>query len=416
MRSDDKTIANTGSRWTVIALLIVALALGAAGGVWYGRRADPPRAAAEPAASAYTTPPSAAPSKPQAIVITLPAEGVKRMNLEFAPVIEGSVQAEVRVPGVIEPDGYREVAVTSLVAGVATEVQAELGQSIRRGQALARLFSQELADAQTTLIGMDAQLEVDHKRLLRMQELVKLGAASQEELESVEADHLQHTAHVEEASQKLTLYGLTPAQIAEVREGRRVSSDISIPAPIDGVVTTRSLNLGQVVSTAQQLFTITDLSSVWVEGHLLEDDFAQVRVGSRAAIKTTAYPDRVYQGTVDYIDPRVDPQTRTASVRVTISNRDLALRLGMYADLLFSSTDGKIVPIVPAQALQMIGSKTVVYVPVAGDPNQFEQRTVVVGQQTPAGSAMLEGIQAGDSVVTTGSFLLRAEALRQYPQ
>ena len=160
------------------------------------------------------------------------------MNLEFAPVIEGSVQAEVRVPGVIEPDGYREVAVTSLVAGVATEVQAELGQSIRRGQALARLFSQELADAQTTLIGMDAQLEVDHKRLLRMQELVKLGAASQEELESVEADHLQHTAHVEEASQKLTLYGLTPAQIAEVREGRRVSSDISIPAPIDGVVTT----------------------------------------------------------------------------------------------------------------------------------------------------------------------------------
>lgn len=415
MRSDDKTIANAGSRWTVTALLIAALALGAVGGVWYGRRAEAPRTSAEPAASNYTAPPSAAPNQPQAIMITLPAEGAKRMNLEFAPVIEGSVQTEVRVPGVVEANGYREVAVTSLVAGVTTEVQAELGQTVRRGQALARLFSQELADAQTTLIGMDAQLEVDHKRLLRMQELVKLGAASQEELEMVEADHLQHTAHVEEASQKLTLYGLTSAQVVEVQKGRRVSSDISIPAPIDGVVTTRSLNLGQVVSTAQQLFTITDLSSVWVEGHLLEDDFAEVRVGSRAAIKTTAYPDRVYQGTVDYIDPRVDPQTRTASVRVTISNRDLALRLGMYADLLFSSTDGKSVPIVPAQALQMIDSNAVVYVPVEGNANQFEQRTVVLGQQTPTGTQVLEGVRTGEKVVTEGSFLLRAEALRQYP-
>ena len=420
MRSDDKRIADRGSRWTMIAMLVVTLALGAAGGIWYGRRAGAPPGDAGPARSASIAPSNAAPAAPvsqsEAIVITLPVEGMERMNLEFAPVVERPVRTEVRVPGVVEPDGYREVDVTSLVAGVATEVRAELGQSVRRGQPLARLFSQELADAQTTLIGMDADLEVDHKRLLRMQELVKIGAASQEELESVEAEHLQHTAHVEEASQRLTLYGLNSAQIDQVREGRRVSSDISIPAPVDGVVTMRNLNPGQVVTTSQELFTITDLSSVWVEGNLLEDDFAQVRLGSHAFITTTAYPDRVYQGNVDYIDPRVDPQTRTARVRVTIDNRDFALRLGMYAELLFSSTNGRSVPIVPSQALQMIGSKTVVYVPVEGDANQFEQRTVVVGEQTPAGSHVLDGVRSGEKVVTQGSFLLRAEALRQYPQ
>jgi multidrug efflux pump subunit AcrA (membrane-fusion protein) len=101
---------------------------------------------------------------------------------------------------------------------------------------------------------------------------------------------------------------------------------------------------------------------------------------------------------------------------VTIDNRDFALRLGMYAELLFSSTNGKSVPIVPSQALQMIGSKTVVYVPVEGDANQFEQRTVVVSDQTPAGSHVLGGVEPGEKVVTLGSFLLRAEALRQYPQ
>lgn len=420
MRSDDRKDAGRTSRWTMIAMLIATLAMGAAGGVWYGRRAGTPRGDVGPAGSASVAPPNAAPtapvSQPEAIVITLPVEGIKRMNLEFATVVEGSVHTEVRVPGVVEPDGYREVDVTSLVAGVATEVRAELGQSVRRGQPLASLFSQELADAQTTLISMNADLEVDHKRLQRMQELVKLGAASQEELESVEAQHLQHTAHVEEAIQKLTLYGLTPEQIDQVREGRRAGSNISIPAPIDGIVTTRNLNLGQVVSTAQELFTITDLSSVWVEGNLLEDDFAKVRVGSHAVIKTTAYPDRIYQGTVDYIDPRVDPQTRTAKVRVAINNRDLALRLGMYAELQFSSTSGKSVPMVPSDALQMIGSKTVVYIPVEGKENQFEQRTVVVGEQTSAGSPVLDGVRSGEKVVTKGSFLLRAETLRQYPQ
>ena len=109
-------------------------------------------------------------------------------------------------------------------------------------------------------------------------------------------------------------------------------------APIDGVVLSRTVNLGQVVSQAQELFVVTDLSSVWIEGDLLEDHFNAVNVGSRAAITTPVYPERRYRGIVEYIDPRVEAVTRTAKVRVAVENPGLALRLGMYMDMSFTSS------------------------------------------------------------------------------
>jgi RND family efflux transporter MFP subunit len=220
---------------------------------------------------------------------------------------------------------------------------------------------------------------------------------------------------VEEARQRLLLLGLSESQIDEVRAGRKVSSDIAIPAPMDGVVTARSLNLGQVVTAGQELFTVTDLSSVWIEGNLLEDHFASVTKGSRATITTPAYPGRTYRGVVDYIDPRVDPKTRTAKVRVVTENTDLALRLGMYMDLLFTRTEAPSTT-VPSQAIQLIGSSSVVYVPVDGQPGQFRQKTVGAASEVMAGRRVVEGLRSGERVVTEGSFLLRAESLRQHPQ
>lgn len=400
------------NRIGVLAAVVVSLLVGAGAGMWFVRRpVVVPPVLQERLAAAPTTPGGNA----QEIIVTIPPDILERMNLRYAEVKEETINTEVRVPGTVQPNGYREVRVTSLVGGVATRVSAELGQTVKRGQVIAQLFSRELAEAQSEFVGFQAQLEAEHKKLIRAQELVRLGAASREELESVEASHQVHTAHVEEARQRLFLLGLTESQVDEVRTGRAVSSDIAIPAPIDGIVTVRNLNLGQVVTTAQELFTITDLSSVWIEGNVLEDYFATVRTGSRATITTPAYPERTYRGAVDYIDPRVDPQTRTAKVRVVVENADLALRLGMYMDMLFIRA-GSRVAVVPVQALQMIGSISVVYTPVKGQPGQFRQRTVTGGMDAAAGHPVAEGLRPGDRVVTDGSFLLRAEALRQYPQ
>ena len=294
-------------------------------------------------------------------------------------------------------------------------VAAELGQTVKRGQMLAQLFSRDLAQAQTTYISTIAELEAEHKKLVRTQELVRLGAASRQELEEIEANHQVHAANVEDARQRLLFLGLDDAQIADVAAGRKASTNIAIPAPLDGVVTARNVNLGQVVTAAQDLLTITDLAVVWIEANLLENDFGAVHIGSAATITTPAYAGRQYRGVVSYIDPQVDAQTRTAKVRVAVDNPGLALRLGMYMDVLFLSPAGATVPVVPKQAIQVIGPSSVVFVPVKGEPWRFRQRAVKIGEEASGGFRVLEGLKAGETVVTDGSFLLRAEAIRQHP-
>jgi len=360
--------------------------------------------------------PAAAPAGSQEVEVTVPVESLDRMHLQFAKVTAGTMSTEIRVPGTVQPNAYREIHVTPIAGGVVTQVSAELGQSVKRGQPIVQLFSRDLAEAQTAFVGFEAEFDVEHKKLERTQELVRIGAASRQELERVEADHRVHAAHVNEARQKLLLLGWDEAQIARLSAGQQSSTYISVPSPVDGIVTARAVNLGQVVGLGQDLLTVTDLSSVWIEGNLLEDDFSAVRIGSRATITTPAYAGRIYRGMVDYIEPRVDPQTRTAKVRVTVENPGFALRMGMYVDLMFSNPQAGKVAIVAKEAIQAVASGSVVYLPVDLKEGRFLQRAVRIGGETGGGFVVLEGLTQGDTVVTEGSILLRAESLRQHPQ
>jgi RND family efflux transporter MFP subunit len=166
------------------------------------------------------------------------------------------------------------------------------------------------------------------------------------------------------------------------------------------------------VGLGQELFVVTDLSQVWVIGDLYEQDFQHVRVGSAAAMTTPAYPDLTLRGRVSYIAPRVDPQTRTAKVRVEVPNPEGRLRLGMYVTVTFTTSSSPPQVVVPSTALQAIGSRYVVFLPVAGEAGTFVQRIVQVGPAHDGLSTILSGLQPGETVVTEGSFLLRAEMLR----
>jgi membrane fusion protein, heavy metal efflux system len=350
----------------------------------------------------------------QEVQISIPSSEVERLRLKFAKVTEASVTTEIRVPGSVQPNAYKQVHVTPLAGGVVTQVAVEIGQSVKRGQTLVQIFSRELAEAQTKYIADGAELEAEHKKLVRTQELVRLGSASRQELEEIEANHQVHSAHVEESRQNLLLLGLSDQQISEVAAAKRADTTIAVPSPFDGVVTARAVNLGQVVNASQDLLTVTDLSSVWVEANLLEDNFAAVRIGSPATITTPAYPGRSHHAAVSYIDPQVDPQTRTAKVRLVLENTGFALRFGMYMDVRFANATGR-ATVAPKQAVQAIGSSSVVFVPVEGEAGKFIQRTVITGEDSPSGLRILEGLKPGESVVTEGSFLLRAEAIRQRP-
>ena len=403
------------------ALFLLAGLIAVAGGAaWFWLRTSS-RAPATGAASAAMPPMSMAPSAApvpadpvQEIQISIQSSEVERLHLKFAKVKEASVTTEIRVPGTVQPNAYKQVHVTPLVGGVVTQVTVEIGQPVKRGQSLLQIFSRELAEAQTNYIADGAELEAEHKKLVRTQELVRLGAASRQELEEIEASHQVHAAHVEESRRRLLLLGLSEQQVSEVAAGKRADTTIAVPSPLDGMVTARGVNLGQVVNASQDLLTVTDLSSVWVEASLLEDNFAAVRVGSPATITTPAYPGRSYRSAVSYIDPQVDPQTRTAKARMVLENPGLALRFGMYMDVLFANATGR-ATVVPKQAVQAIGSSSVVFVPVEREAGKFVQRTVKTGEDSASGVRILEGLKPGDTVVTDGSLLLRAEAIRQHP-
>lgn len=402
---------------------IVGFVLFGAGAAWYWmNRNDRSYAKAVPSTPSGMSMPGMAmpasrtadPLPLQDPEVTIPAGDLERLHLKFAKVADAVVSLDLRVPGTVQPNTYKQVHVTPLVGGVVTQVAAELGQTVKRGQTLVQIFSRDLAEAQTTYVSNAAQLEAEHKKLLRTQELVKLGAASRQELEEIEANHQVHAAHVEEARQRLLLLGLDDQQVADVAAGRKAGTTISVPSPLDGVVTARTVNLGQVVMPSQDLLTVTDLSSVWIEANLLESDFASVPMGTRATITTPAYPGREFRGSVSYIDPQVDSQTRTAKIRVAVDNPGLMLRLGMYMDVLFSSSGGGKVPVVPKDAIQTMGTASIVFVPVEGEQGRFMQRAIKTGEPAPSGVRVIEGLKAGDTVVTEGSVLLRAESIRQH--
>jgi cobalt-zinc-cadmium efflux system membrane fusion protein len=411
-------------RWLVQGLTACGLiALGALGSLGLLRSEaifSSPRSSPAAAPSAAEPRPTAEPTTADGaheaeVEVMLAPEAVAQAGIKTAEVSVVEPRASTEVPGAVTANAYREVKVTPLVGGIVRKVHAELGTAVKPGAPLATLLSAELADAQQKYLSMRAMLEADHRRRERTRQLVDIGAASRQELEEVTAVHAGHATEVEAARQRLLLLGMSTKQVNSLTHPRQVMADVVVPAPIAGVVTSRSANLGQVVGMGDELFVVTDLSEVWVVGDLYEQDFARVRVGAEATLTTPAYPELRLQGRVSYIDPRVDLQTRTAKVRVEVPNPDGQLRLGMYMTATFSTASGAPVVVVPRVAVQTIGGRHVVFVAVPDEEGRFVQRTVTLGALVGESYPVLQGLQPGEVVVTEGSFFLRAESLRNAP-
>jgi RND family efflux transporter MFP subunit len=262
---------------------------------------------------------------------------------------------------------------------------------------------------------MRAMLAADHQKLQRLQHLVGIRAASRQELEDISAIHTSHATEVEAARQRLLLLGLSRVHVEALTNPNQIVSDVTVPAPINGVITSRTANPGQVVSMGQELFVVTDLSQVWVIGDLYEQDFQTVHVGSGAALSTPAYPALTLRGRVTYIAPRVDPQTRTAKVRVEVANAEGRLWLGMYVTLAFTTPGGERTVMIQRGAVQTIGERQIVFVPAPDEEGKFLAHPVQIGPLRGDLVTIHSGVQPGEVVMTEGSFFLRAEMLRNAP-
>jgi RND family efflux transporter MFP subunit len=403
------------------ALAVVLVAAGAVGAVVVLRQSDGPAptvsaapAAPAPSGATASAPPASDPGADAEVLLA--PEALARIGIKTAAVTAMESQATIQLPGTVMPNAYREVKVTPIASGIVTGTHVELGTVVRRGAPLITIFSAELAEAQTKYLSMAAMLTADRQKLERTRELVGIGAASRQQMEEITAVHESRATELEAAQQRLLLLGLGPAQVQALKSPSQVVSTVVVPAPIDGIITARAANLGQVVGMGQELAVVTDLSRVWVVGDLYEQDFRTVQVGSEAALTTSAYPGLTLRGRVSYIDPRVDPQARTAKVRVEVPNTDSRLRLGMYVMMGFVTRTGERRLVVPRSAVQTLGDRQVVFIPVKDEEGKFIQRTVRLGEPvSDAGHAVLSGLTPGDVVVTEGSFFLRAESLRNNP-
>jgi cobalt-zinc-cadmium efflux system membrane fusion protein len=318
--------------------------------------------------------------------------------------------------GVVQANSYKETPVVSLVGGIVRAVNAELGQNVKRGQTLAVVFSNELAEAQSRYLTAVATLDEHHRHHLRTMKLVEIGAASRQDLETATSQYREAESNVANLRQKLLLLGLSAQRIYALNSTSQISSEVSVPSPSSGTLTSRTANPGEVIEANKELMRVTDLSTVWVVGQVYEKDLATIRVGSGANITSDAYPGRVFRGRVSYVDPRIDPATRTAQVRIELANPGQALKIGMYVNVAFGTLGlaEKTAPIVPKDAVQTIGNQQVVFV-ATDKPEEFILRPVHLGPETSGFFPVLEGLATGDRVVTQGSFLLRAEWLKQHP-
>lgn len=346
------------------------------------------------------------------VTISLNEEAVRRAGFVVAAVQSGPMITTLRLPAVVEPNAYKQVAVTPLVSGRITKVAVDLGAHVRQGQTMATVFSPELAEAQMRFIAASAELEAHERELARTQKLVQIGSASRQELDRIHAEHTAQRTTVDSARSRLELLGMSKDAVEGLTAGAPVTANTYVPSPMAGVVTERLANPGLNVEPSARLFTVVDLSTVWIVANLYEADFARVRVGDRATIEASAYPDLKLEGRVSYIDPQVSRETRTATLRIEVPNPRQELRLGMLAEVQVEAATRTPVLLVPTAAVQNVADRSFVYLPKVGEPTQFVEREVRLGATAGDRIQVLSGLAPGETLVVGGSFFLRAERER----
>lgn len=354
--------------------------------------------------------------------LTLSPEMAARAGIKVEPVGEKLLAGGEGMPageaatGVVQANAYRATPVISLVGGIVRHIGAELGNQVRKGQTVAVVFSDDLAMAQSRYLTALAELDEHHKHHRRTAQLVEIGAASREEFEQATTKIKSGEAEVARERQRLLLLGLTPQQVNALRSASQIGSEVSLPAPVSGTVISRTVNAGEVIEATKEVMRIADLSSIWVIAQVYEKDLARVRVGSGASMTSAAYPGRVFRGRVSYVDPSLDPATRTAQVRIEVANPEQMLKIGMYVNVVFGALGGaeSTGPVIPVSAVQNIKNQQVVFV-ATQDPHVFVMRPVRLGPEVNGYYPVIEGLGVGERIVTEGSFLLRAEWLKLHP-
>jgi cobalt-zinc-cadmium efflux system membrane fusion protein len=298
-------------------------------------------------------------------------------------------RSQLQVTGAISPDVSRNVPVVSIATGRVVEIHARLGDLVQKGQVLMRVQSSDVSAAFSDYRKAVADEVLAKTQLDRAKDLYDHGAIALNDLQVAQDTEAKAQVDVETTSEHLRLLG---------GDQNHPTSFVDISAPVSGIITDQQVTTaGGVQGLGSNLFTISDLSHVWVLCDVFENDLSKVRVGQTADIRLNAYPDRVYKGVIGNIGAILDPAIRTAKVRIEVENPGV-MRVGMFVTAIFYGMNQESHAVVPASAILHLHDRDWVFVP--SGQNQFTRTEVQAGEMLPNKmQEIIAGLRPGQQVV-----------------
>jgi Cu(I)/Ag(I) efflux system membrane fusion protein len=321
--------------------------------------------------------------------VHLSAEQERALGVVYVTVTRETLTRSIRTVGRIAAPEPNVADVTPKIEGFIEQLfVASTGETVRRGQRLLTLYSPELVAAQEELLTA--------RRL----------AAG---IDSTAGESWRAAGAMLEASRRrLAYWDITPEQIDRLESSGEVTKTLTLVAPVSGIVLEKDVFEGQRVMPGMRLYRIADLTEVWVEGEVFEQDIKFVEEGAQAHIEVAAYPGEHEMGMVSFVYPTVDVQSRTNRVRVTVPNRDLRLKPGMFATIFFDVRVAEDALTVPMEAVVVTGERNLVFSRSAD--GTLQAREVVLGARAGERIAILSGLSEGERIVGSANFLVDAES------
>ncbi|MET3475651.1 efflux RND transporter periplasmic adaptor subunit [Variovorax atrisoli] len=324
-------------------------------------------------------------------------EQIKAADISVESAGPARIKLSLQLPGEIKFNEDRTAHVVPRVAGVVDSVSANLGQEVRRGQVLAVLSSPGLSEQRSELQSAQRRLELARTTYEREKKLWEEKISPQQDYLQAEQAMQEARIAVANANQKLLALGATPGASALGRYELR--------APFDGMVVEKHISLGESVGEAVNVFTISDLSTVWAEISVAANNLNLVRIGEQVKIRSTAF-DQTATGKVSYVGSLIGAQTRTATARVTLTNPERIWRPGLFVNVELVASETEAPVTVAADAVQTVEDKPTVFLRV---PGGFMPQHVQTGRSDGKRVEIVGGLKPGAAYAASGSFVVKSQ-------
>jgi membrane fusion protein, heavy metal efflux system len=382
----------------------LAVALGVALMAACGGRSQSP----DPAASGAVSPAATVPKSgtvTAATYFTVPQEQMSHVQL--ATVSEAKWMTMITTTGTVDWDGDKTTQAITQVTGPITRLAVDLGSRVTVGQPLLYVASPDISNAVSAYRKAKNRLDLAQRNLDRARDLLEHKAIAPRDLESTQADYNDAATDVQTALQQLNILGVSQNDIRDAEaQTVPIRSELPMRSPIAGVVVQRLVMPGQVIQAgATVAFVISDVSTVWVQGHIYEKDLRSVRVGDTAEIRSASFPETL-QGTVAYVGDLLDADTRTTAVRIVTRNPRAELKKDLFVDVTIHDTSSRQALVVPTASI-LYDEENFPFVYLEVQPGQFAQHAVQIGSQRDDQVEIVDGLKRGDRIVSQGSLFLQ---------